>query len=1005
MERGPPGLHRWLNIDPYLIRYRPQLIERFLRFNTFRKKLTPNNDLDHVTKAYEYYGIHINRSTGVVIVREWAPGAAELFFAGDFNYWNRSSHPFTKINDDTWELYMEPTSHGRCVLQHLSEVKIIVKTHDGRILDRLSPWATYVVEPLLPSDTQYRQKVWFPPIEKVYKFLFPKPSRPRGLKIYECHIGIATGCIDAGIEVGTYRKFTSDIIPRIKANGYNAIQLMAIMEHAYYASFGYQVTSFYAVSSRYGTPEELKILIDKAHSLGLYVILDIVHSHASQNVDDGLNEFDGTKGCFFYDDSRGYHSLWGSRMFNTNKMMVLRFLISNACWFVDEYNFDGFRFDGITAMMYKSRGIDHCFSGTYDDYFGDGVDPNGALYCQLMNYFLHRKYKNMITIAEEVSGVPGTCRPCYEGGLGFDYRLAMAIPDKWIQYLKNKQDEEWDMSDLVWTHANRRHKEPHVAYCESHDQALVGDKTIAFWLMDAKMYTSMQRKVVQNVIIDRGIALHKVIRLFTHALGGEAYMNFIGNEFGHPEWLDFPRDGNAWSYHYCRRQWKLVDNERLLYTNLNEFDKAMNTAEEKYHWLSAHEAYVSLKHENDKIVVFERAGLVFIFNFHVAKSFSDYMIGVDMPGEYECILSTDEPAFAGHNRVDTAIHYLASNIPYSNRNCSMRVYIPNRAAIVLALSSEVETKEKQYVDVICKTVADITNYALEKSKEKRHLEMNGNIKSVELVGKSGVTTIPELPQIVEVPCASSTANPIAEVNGAASANDLGTAMIVNMSDYPTALGTSAGSSRSTHSLVQVVRVEPNQEAPPMGERFGGGETPPTAEARVLFMVAKGEHSGSSDGGSGDGPDVQKPDESLEVNPESPRTVESSDSGGSPSKSAQAQFGSGTKTGSAGSDGLKSHSGSSLGSETGRNTAKDLEAVESDPSTSTYETASSSRLETARSVSDIFPDLSIWTTSTSCEDLKAAIERFQVAVQEEPEEFLDAFEDIPDDDDEADTAHE
>lgn len=452
---------------------------------------------------------------------------------------------------------------------------------------------------------------------------------------------------------------------------------MAVMEHAYYASFGYQVTSFYAVSSRYGTPEELKRLIDRAHELGLYVMLDMVHSHASKNVMDGLNQFDGTDACFFHSGPRGTHSLWDSRLFNYSEFEVLRFLLSNLRWYLEEYQFDGFRFDGVTSMLYHSRGIGEGFSGSYDQYFGLNVDTEAVVYLMMANYTIHKLYKQAITIAEDVSGMPATCRPITEGGLGFDFRLAMAIPDKWIELLKEFSDESWDIGNIVHTLTNRRWMEPNVAYAESHDQALVGDKTIAFWLMDKDMYTHMSTLSEPSSVIDRGIALHKIIRLITHALGGEAYLNFMGNEFGHPEWLDFPREGNNESYHYARRQWNLVDDDLLKYKFLSNWDAAMNHTEEKYHWLNCEPAYVSLKHESDKIIAFERGGILFVFNFHPTQSFADYRIGVEEAGQFKIILSSDDPQFGGQGRINKDVLHFTQPHPYAGRRNSIQVMLIN----------------------------------------------------------------------------------------------------------------------------------------------------------------------------------------------------------------------------------------------------------------------------------------------------------------------------------------
>lgn len=484
--------------------------------------------------------------------------------------------------------------------------------------------------------------------------------------------------------MATYKHFTDEVLPRVEALGYNAVQLMAVMEHAYYASFGYQVTSFFAASSRYGSPEELKELIDVAHSKGIAVLLDVVHSHACKNTVDGLNQFDGTNGCFFHDNHRGYHDLWDSRLFNYTEFEVLRFLLSNLRWWIETYRFDGFRFDGATAMLYHSHGLGQGFSGHYDEYFGLNTDTESLGYLMLANHMLHRFYPFIVTIAEEVSGMPALCRPVEEGGQGFDYRLAMAIPDMWIKLLKETSDDDWSMEKMTWTLINRRHGERHIAYAESHDQALVGDKTIAFWLMDKEMYSLMSDSSPPSAIIDRGIALHKMIRLISHTLGGEGYLNFMGNEFGHPEWLDFPRQGNNDSYHYARRQWHLADDRSLKYRHLNGFDRDMNHLEIKYKWLGAPQAYISRKRDDDKIVVFERSGLLFVFNFHPQKSFTDYKVGVEASGKYRLVLSSDAVGYGGQGRVDESIDYVTCPGEWDNRSNHMFVYVPSRVALVFA---------------------------------------------------------------------------------------------------------------------------------------------------------------------------------------------------------------------------------------------------------------------------------------------------------------------------------
>lgn len=677
--RFVPGLKNLFVIDPLLKPYARQIRDRYRTFLDKKNQIESiEGSLDDFSRSYQSFGIKINADNSVTC-REWAPGVYQLFLTGDFNDWERFTHPYTRCRYGKWELTIPAKPDGTCPIQHLSRVKILAENRNGKLFERISPWATYVKAPLKYQGTIYRQLIWNPPNSYVFKH--PSPPKPASLKIYECHIGIGT----QEERVGTYKEFASNVIPRIAKLGYNAIQMMAIMEHAYYASFGYQVTSFFAVSSRFGTPDDLKYLIDTAHANGLVVLLDVVHSHASINEEDGLNNFDTTDACYFHSGLRGLHSGWGSRLFDYNQWEVLRFLLSNLRWFVDEYRFDGFRFDAVTSMIYLSHNLlDNLTGGPYANYFGSNLDLDASVYLMLANELLHSLNPNMITIAEEVSGMPGLCRPIIEGGFGFDYRLGMAIPDLLISLLKSTRDEDWPIGKIVHTLTNRRRMEKTIAYAESHDQALVGDKTLAFWLMDKEMYTHMSIFSPDSIIVDRGIALHKMMRLLCHGLGGEGYLNFMGNEFGHPEWLDFPRKGNSESYRYARRQWNLVDHDLLKYRTLNEFDRVMNHAEDKYRWLTAETTHVSAQEEDSKVIAFNRGNLVFVFNFHPNVSLPDCRVGAPLPGEYVMVLDTDEKRFGGFERHDHSTVFVTKDVPFGGCPQSLLVYAPCRTAFVLA---------------------------------------------------------------------------------------------------------------------------------------------------------------------------------------------------------------------------------------------------------------------------------------------------------------------------------
>jgi 1,4-alpha-glucan branching enzyme len=392
--------------------------------------------------------------------------------------------------------------------------------------------------------------------------------------------------------------------------------------------------------------------------------------------------FDGTEYQYFHAGPRGQHVAWDSMVFDYSKYEVQRFLLSNVRYWLEEFRFDGFRFDGVTSMLYLDHGLGKEFS-SYDDYFGPNVDRDAVAYLQLANLVAHTVHPDAITIAEDVSGMPGMSRPVVEGGVGFDYRLAMGIPDYWIKILKEKSDEQWVLGEVFGTLLNRRYGERHVGYAESHDQALVGDKTLAFRLMDKEMYWHMDRGS-HNPVIDRGLALHKLIRLITFSLAGEGYLNFMGNEFGHPEWIDFPREGNGWSMKYARRQWSLADNDTLRYAGLNRFEAAMLSLDAAFNLL--HDPLIEqlMVHEADKVLVYRRGPLVFAFNFHPTQSYPDLRIPVPDPTDYRMILDTDERQFEGFARVAEGMTYPRRTEPYAGREQSILLYLPNRTAQVLA---------------------------------------------------------------------------------------------------------------------------------------------------------------------------------------------------------------------------------------------------------------------------------------------------------------------------------
>jgi len=654
--------------DPYLFPYADAIYGRYEYYRSVEKKLTGGTQsLADFASGYLYFGMH-PVATGWVF-REWAPNATQIHLIGDFNNWEK--HPdyeLIKKKDGIWELHLPFYA-----MVHGQHYKLLVEWENG-CGERIPAWCRRVVQ---DEETKiFSAQIWKPqtPYKIKTRDFVPKKEP---LLIYECHIGMSS----SEEKVSTFEEFRLNILPRIAKGGYNCIQLMAIQEHPYYGSFGYHVSSFFAVSSRFGTPEDLKRLIDDAHELGIAVIMDLVHSHAVKNEVEGLGNLDGTPYQYFHGGNRREHPAWDSLCFDYAKPQVLHFLLSNCKFWLEEYNFDGFRFDGVTSMLYRSHGLNENFRD-YSDYYNLNQDGDAICYLTLANKLIHQIKKNAISIAEEMSGMPGLTSKILDGGMGFDYRLSMGIPDFWIKYIKEVKDEDWKVGHIFWELTNRRADEKTISYAESHDQALVGDKTIIFRLIDSDMYWHM-KKGDNTLKVDRGIALHKMIRLITATTMNGGYLNFMGNEFGHPEWVDFPREGNNWSHKYARRQWELADNPDYLYHDLGNFDRAMMKIIKSAKRFDSLPIIELWDKEDDQVLAYEREKLVFVFNFSGTKSYADYGILVE-PGSYKVILNTDSSEFGGFDLIkEDIIHFTHANPATYDGKEWLRLYLPARTALVL----------------------------------------------------------------------------------------------------------------------------------------------------------------------------------------------------------------------------------------------------------------------------------------------------------------------------------
>ena len=656
------AMYRILELNPQLEPFSGDIDLRMHLYRSTKKRiLSEGQSLNDFANAHLYFGFH--HVDGGWYYREWAPSAYQLYLEGDFNGWNQTSHPLTNLGNGSWELYLP----GDNALWDGCKVKTVVDANLTRT-EHIPLYARRVV--------QNKQTITFECEVVDDRKIFPWTDKDfvgeDELYIYEAHVGMAQ---EEG-KVSSYREFADHILPRIHKAGYNTVQLMAIMEHPYYGSFGYQVSNFFAASSWFGRPEELKYLVNKAHAMGIRVLLDVVHSHAVKNTAEGINMFDGTTWQFFHDGPKGDHPAWGTKCFDYGKTGVIHFLLSNLKFWITEYHFDGFRFDGVTSMLYHDHALGTDFTSD-GKYFSYNTDTDAVTYLQLANELIRQVNPKAITIAEDMSGMPGMCLPIADGGIGFDYRLGMGLPDMWVKAVKI-QDEFWDINQMWGSMCLRRPGEKTVAYVESHDQALVGDQTMIFRLAGANMYTDMN-KDCHNPVIDRAIALHKMIRLFTLSGGGEAYLNFMGNEFGHPEWIDFPREGNGWSFHYCRRQWSLKDNGMLKYQWLGDFDEDMVRLTKENRIFDQRMADLLLMKAPEQTLAYYRYGLVFVFNFHFGNSLNNVLVPVRQPGEYTVVLSTDDEKYGGFGNVAKKTY---ATKRFDGRDY-IELYIPARTGFVL----------------------------------------------------------------------------------------------------------------------------------------------------------------------------------------------------------------------------------------------------------------------------------------------------------------------------------
>ena len=599
----------------------------------------------------------------LIVIREYAPNAHFVSVIGDFNHWDRGRDPLKRISNTEWEITLD-----RARVMPGSRYKLHIAGHNGG-RDRI------------PSTCPYARQSSDGDFAAIFEFnVLSPPTRlqkqPEHLKVYELHIGLAA----SGPRIGTYLEVAHDVIHRVKYAGYTAVQLMAVHEHPYYGSFGYHVSNPYGICSRFGTRQDFKYLVDNCHEVGLLVIIDLVHAHAVKNLSEGLGEFDGQDGYLFKTGQNALHPAWDSLVYDYENQATVSYLLSNARYWIEEYGIDGFRVDGVTSILYNDHGIGHT-GFTDNDYLGSNLNQSGLLYLVLLCKLAHELRPDFILIAEDVSGLPGLARPALLGGVGFDYRLQMGLPDFFESVAKDVMDDGISPSRIWHALVSRRFDERHIGYVESHDQAIVGGQSLIFRLLGPKMYTDMHAET-QSHDVHLAVAVVNVAKSIVFFLGGEAWMSFIGNEFGHPDWVEFPTPDNDDCFEYAYRKWYLATDSALMYEKMAAFDRdLMHQRKIAVTW---DESYMTapLLDDNRKLSVFHRDRVVLVCNTTTDVSYEDVWVPVPEQGNYRVILSTEEHRYGGYGRVNENMQYATIAV---DGNAYIRLYVPSMSAIFMTL--------------------------------------------------------------------------------------------------------------------------------------------------------------------------------------------------------------------------------------------------------------------------------------------------------------------------------